>query len=1645
MCSVEDSSSWGIMASPAVEEENDDISSTPIMCSILNLIFDFSMEDPTPLEPQEYQVWKQQQQQQDKEASSKRSKLKVPVIRLYGPLLRDPRRGPLQSACLHIHGAFPYMLARPVIAGPDGSLRRILPVEGQVNWDDPISVDQIAKPLHVILETAIQALDMERSMFKDSDKGATASRSFECPPLIRKISVVQGRGFYTYCPGPPAPFLKIEYYDPKLRWKVKLMLERGLQVPLAYHPDPLQYDREDTDGNNPDTLQFNCYEAHIPYSMQFFKDWNLAGMSYLQIQQGKIRPSLRDSFFVKYRAEPFHKERDSPAVFLHFNTPPQYLWGGAGDENYYHDPEFPPPRKVTSSDIEIDCTVYDLRNIDSVLKTLPSAEEERDKIQWRAVPSLKEIWNQERRRMSRLLSPEKDFLSQRPTVNTEISPKKETPLFTLNVKQGAERSGTKLACKGMKSLVRLTHGLDKEFERALKEILQRHQEVIEGIDRVILNPVKKAQFAAIQSVGHNASSAMPLTPDVDEAIDALSSLAAAKTQNTPTLGDAVDALELLYQCERDSPAVGSAIDTSQDEGEGNNVNQDHSRLFICSTQESQSSVLLSYPSSQNLHKDDAINAPSNPESFSQRVDRGESVFQDSVINGENLEDCIDPETLQPYEHLDFGIDRCRVQFTVDSDPVGTVRICRKPRATCRREGHTEKSDKERAVPGCYKTISTGIFVDGVFEPIDTVYNEEEDSSSFEKALDVMRAAIPKTQAEAEDDASAECMITGGVVTRRYSQFTQSLRPTTFDDIRSSAAATSRDADSYESDSDSETQVSTKLSKQTGSGSTSTSQQSPTKVSKPTAGSIRICEPKPTDSKDLPSYFPAWVSPSTSNPSRQMVSTTTAGSLYNMSNTTLAAPVWLKHLSRYNKRPDPAPASDCHSNSYVQPTQLPPTRRKIRAWSRKLILPSGGQQKVQTVGAEAKVAPPILEIDSNSRKIVAFGGANKGDQVEVANAPNQIEEAVWEASQSWQLSMTQQHLGDDSNDHQTEKNDDNERSVGDKSRLVESISGSNTQSNSQSNSVCALGDPLEGIGAQGGKIHVQGGGTLKARTKATQRTPTTNENTKPVSRASVVVDSATAPISFMSVEIHVQCRTGISRLDSKRISMVADSNKDKIFAIVYVYGIDPGGGESLQILERCCLFVKFQQEDSERSVLAKSIEASMPRSNLGMTAKLHVECLESEKKLLLRFSSLVKTKDPDMLLSWDPQSAGLGYMIERALVLNNGDASASQQGPHPSSSSTNKKGTIDLIRLLGRTRLATPLPLRDEIDPKSLIGFNEEGKDKKFTGSGLGVDWDEKVGAGAAAASITGRLVFAGWKIVAEEVKHPNYSYLPAVVAAVLNKRLPCHDDLVLTNWYSSKSERWRVLHHRLNQAMATLLLFDALDIIGRAGEAARLSGVEFSQSFPGIRGSQYKVEGVLLRALQSLRSDERGSKRGKKLFTKSAHSDSSQENRSQTQSPWKVRRGITNMELNSEDRHYFFYSPSKEDSDRQEALEVQALTLEPESGHYTDPVIVCDFTALYPSLVIAYNLCYSTCAGKLEYHSTRGEMRIQGRTTGRLGPFTYPERRSATVLHHHFKSISKNESGIDRGYIAPTGTLYLGEDSLKGVLPQVLDEILTTR
>lgn len=296
-----------------------------VLCSVLITVIDHVMVDPTPLEPEEFQQLDSRglANRTDEENSGRvqpnaqdtcdipeevhqgtvpdKARFQVPVLRIFGPILR--RRGPTgeqlpvqepeQSACLHIHGAFPYMLARPVIAGPDGSIHQST-LQFQTHsslsssseerfytdWDSVEDVERLLPVLQRNLEETIQTSILQGfGADRTNNDRTNAVRRGRQRRVLRRLTVVVGRGFYGYCPGPPAPFLRVEYYDPSQRWRVKACLEKGLDVPMVFHPDRLQYqattgsDSQNAVDTAADALRFHCYEAHIPYTMQFFKDW----------------------------------------------------------------------------------------------------------------------------------------------------------------------------------------------------------------------------------------------------------------------------------------------------------------------------------------------------------------------------------------------------------------------------------------------------------------------------------------------------------------------------------------------------------------------------------------------------------------------------------------------------------------------------------------------------------------------------------------------------------------------------------------------------------------------------------------------------------------------------------------------------------------------------------------------------------------------------------------------------------------------------------------------------------------------------------------------------------------------------------------------------------------------------------------------------------------------------------------------------------------------------------------------------------------------------------------------------------------------------------------------------------------------------
>ncbi|XP_043708383.1 DNA polymerase zeta catalytic subunit isoform X3 [Telopea speciosissima] len=121
-------------------------------------------------------------------------------------------------------------------------------------------------------------------------------------------------------------------------------------------------------------------------------------------------------------------------------------------------------------------------------------------------------------------------------------------------------------------------------------------------------------------------------------------------------------------------------------------------------------------------------------------------------------------------------------------------------------------------------------------------------------------------------------------------------------------------------------------------------------------------------------------------------------------------------------------------------------------------------------------------------------------------------------------------------------------------------------------------------------------------------------------------------------------------------------------------------------------------------------------------------------------------------------------------------------------------------------------------------------------------------------------------------------------------------------------------------------------------------------------------------------------------------------------------------------QNYLAISPGNQQVASQPAMECLPLVMEPESGFYADPVVVLDFQSLYPSMIIGYNLCYCTCLGK-----------VVPSKVNTLGVSSFsPDPQLLTNLKHQI-------------LLTPNGVMYVPPKVRKGILPRLLEEILSTR
>ncbi|KAI7963511.1 hypothetical protein MJO29_003938 [Puccinia striiformis f. sp. tritici] len=227
--------------------------------------------------------------------------------------------------------------------------------------------------------------------------------------------------------------------------------------------------------------------------------------------------------------------------------------------------------------------------------------------------------------------------------------------------------------------------------------------------------------------------------------------------------------------------------------------------------------------------------------------------------------------------------------------------------------------------------------------------------------------------------------------------------------------------------------------------------------------------------------------------------------------------------------------------------------------------------------------------------------------------------------------------------------------------------------------------------------------------------------------------------------------------------------------------------------------------------------------------------------------------------------------------------------------------------------------------------------------------------------ITGRHVLSIWRIIRSELALTQYTF-ENVVYHVLRTRVPHYSFSTLAKWWKDGTieHRRRVLMYYIARVELDINLVEETEMISRNAEISRVLGVDFFSAIS--RGSQFKVESVVFRI--------------------------------------------------SKPENYLLPSPSRDEVAKQNAAECIPLVMEPQSAFYKSPLLVLDFQSLYPSIMIAYNYCYSTCLGRVSA----------------------------------FKGVNKlGTSILDLPDVSPNGLMFVKHHVRKSLLSKMLSEFLDTR
>ncbi len=240
--------------------------------------------------------------------------------------------------------------------------------------------------------------------------------------------------------------------------------------------------------------------------------------------------------------------------------------------------------------------------------------------------------------------------------------------------------------------------------------------------------------------------------------------------------------------------------------------------------------------------------------------------------------------------------------------------------------------------------------------------------------------------------------------------------------------------------------------------------------------------------------------------------------------------------------------------------------------------------------------------------------------------------------------------------------------------------------------------------------------------------------------------------------------------------------------------------------------------------------------------------------------------------------------------------------------------------------------------------------------------------------IFGRIVLNVWRVMRHELALPHHDF-EYLSSRILQRHLPLHPPQHLSRWYSTRKGFPNLQRYLASRTRGAIELLLRTETIRKSCEFARLFGVSLQAVL--ARGSQFKVESLMTR--------------------------------------------LARLE------NFLMLTPSKAAIVSMRAFEAVPLVIEPTSRYYVDPVIVLDFQSLYPSIMIAYNLCFSTCLGSITQAFPKA-----------LGAATVPSPSAHGAALHRLAA----EQLVS---VTPNRVAFVKKAVREGTLGRMLSELLEAR